>query len=209
MSSLACFASVRKLQHSKEPAAQNLCAVLAAATEVIEDKHAEPTPVAYFGVLYSALQKFSTQTASSSGAILHLLDLVFPHLPVAVMRSQADSLLSLTQSVLSEHGAESLVAKHGLMCLSFVLRSVDAAAWSRPSVMHGFHSLVSECLDVRPKVRRSAVECVVQVLASLRGSSHKRASKVMADIVTHALQRADSDMKSVFHALGYTSCLFV
>jgi hypothetical protein len=77
------FAGLRRLTKVKEAHLQQSQVVLAALTEVIGE---DPSPIAYFGALMTALQQQAQQDPaeaadSSLSPMLYLLGCVFPHVP--------------------------------------------------------------------------------------------------------------------------------
>jgi hypothetical protein len=202
------FAPIRRLGNSKETVAVTIISVLNAITDLIREHGSDPNPVAYFGVIISGLQKHDAQPVETTAALAHLLNLVLPVVPGSVVRSQAESVIGLFRAIFERHGTDAVVARHGLPCMGIVLRVADAATWSRPTAQHMFHVLASEALDTRPRVRRSALAAVSDVVRGLHGPAKKRAGAIVCGIVEHALKQADTNMKSVFHGLGCVALFF-
>lgn len=197
------FRAVRNLSHSTQPRDVVLSAVLTASTEFIIEQGGEQTPVAYFGVLLNGLRKYQEQNVETTAAIVHLLRLAMQGVSNAVLRTHAEESISLLRDVLGACGTDAGVARHAIPCVAYFLRAADSAAWARPVVQHMFHTLVSESLDKRPRVRRAAVESVAQVLSKLEGKALKFASNIVRDIFIHALKASQQDMRTALHGLKY------
>lgn len=155
------------LPHQKTPA--NL---LVALESTFKDQSTEPSPTAYFAALITTLdgtirkQDTSLDDGSILPAEIYLLALVAPFVSAPVIRSNLNTLLSLTAPlfpVLSKHAP---ALRSQLSLYHAILTALDRTQLEVQGVRQSFASILQLCVDPRPKVRRKAVEVVRDVLAN-------------------------------------------
>mmetsp|Transcript_19672 Transcript_19672/g.54892 ORF Transcript_19672/g.54892 Transcript_19672/m.54892 type:complete len:1497 (+) Transcript_19672:183-4673(+) len=155
--------------HSNQPESQQLVAVLAALTEVIHAQSLPLTPTSFFAATMSALEKPDTRSSSLVvQAMCHLLSMVLPRVQQGVLRSKFVGATSLLASLLEEHRQQAGAAKVAMQCVTHMLGCMHHDSWLAAAPAFGL--LVSFLTDARPKVRKRAQACVVEVLAGLQAS---------------------------------------
>ncbi|GIL64267.1 hypothetical protein Vafri_18268 [Volvox africanus] len=155
---------------SAQPESQQVVAVLRAITDVIRNEGLSPSPSSYFAAIMSALEQPSTQGSQQAVlAMLTLLAVVMPRLPNHVLRSRFANSATLVGGLLTAHSGEAAMAKASLGCLAQVLAAADPTAWL--AAVPAFNQLLNFTTDARPKVRKRAMEGLVETLAGLQRSS--------------------------------------
>ena len=160
--------------HHKE-----MLAILAAVTEVIKSNGGEETSTEYLAALLTTLE--SAETEQSLSASIALIALVIKTVPRAVLLHQFDAISKLLLKLLA-HQAEvkstinegstteggTMTVRSLLSSLSVLLRAQSADVWNQSSGMgppnRVFDSILSFCLDPKPRVRKSAHQAIISVL---------------------------------------------
>ncbi|GIL82209.1 hypothetical protein Vretifemale_11129 [Volvox reticuliferus] len=154
---------------SAQPESQQVVAVLKAITDVIRNEGLSPGPSSYFAAIMSALEQPNTQGSQQAVlAMLTLLGVVMPRLPNHILRSRFASSATLVGGLLAAHAGEAATAKAALGCLAQVLAAADPTAWL--AAVPAFNQLLNFTTDARPRVRKRAVEGLVETLAGLQRS---------------------------------------
>ena len=158
------------LAHQKAPAV-----LLQALEATFREQNTEKTPTAYFAALLTTLDS-TLQTARAAGpsfgdgdvlpAELYLLALVAPFVPHPVIRTNLNTLLTLTAPLFPLLVPHAPPLRSQLSIYTAVLLSLEKAQLETPGLRQAFGSLLHLCLDPRPKVRKRAAELVQEVLAS-------------------------------------------
>ncbi|KAI8992894.1 NUC173-domain-containing protein [Trametes punicea] len=210
------------LAHQKAPAT-----LLRAIEATFREQNTEPSATAYFAALLTALDG-ALQSSKASGpamgegdvipAVLYLLAAVAPYVPHPVIRSNLQTVLSLTSPLfptLSQHAPplRSQVTLYGA-----VLLALDRSQLDTQGLRQAFMTILQLTLDPRPKVRKKAAEVVKDVLASppLPLVKHPYAEKVaewvkaaLAEISAGGLpkfkgKKADSEgSEAAIHLLAF------
>ncbi|EFJ51860.1 hypothetical protein VOLCADRAFT_87463 [Volvox carteri f. nagariensis] len=154
---------------SAQPESQQVVAVLQAVTDVIRNEGLPLSPTSYFAAIMSALEQPSTQGSHQVVlAMLTLLAVVMPRLPNHVLRARFVGCSELVGSLLAAHHGDAATTKAALGCLAQVLAAADPSAWI--AAVPAFNQMLGFVADARPKVRKRAVEGLVETLASLQRS---------------------------------------
>ncbi|KAH9485194.1 Ribosomal RNA-processing protein 12 [Psilocybe cubensis] len=155
------------LPHQKTPA--NL---LIALESTFKDQNTEATSTAYFAALLTTLDGTiqKKDVSLDDGAILpaelYLLALVAPYVPAPVMRSNLNTLLSLTAPLFPSLTQHAPSLRSQLSLYHAIFHSVDRSHLEAQGVRQTFASILQLCIDPRPKVRKKAVDVVKDVLAN-------------------------------------------
>ncbi|XP_040419546.1 RRP12-like protein isoform X2 [Cygnus olor] len=161
------FSKVQRFWESSSAAHKEICAVLAAVTEVIRSRGGKETETEYFAALMTTLE--AVDTPESLAAVAYLLNLVLKRVPSPVLiKKFSDTSKAFVGIVSSQACSGSTSAlRWVLSCLATLLRKQDLAAWSYPVTLQVYHGLLSFCVHTKPKVRKAAQYGVCSVL---RGS---------------------------------------
>ncbi|KAI1310281.1 hypothetical protein EDD11_003750 [Mortierella claussenii] len=157
------FAKIRTQLSSKLPNQQMHATTLLAVEETLREQGAEITPTAYFATLMSLLdqQKDDPEVEDMRAAILNLLAIVFPNVPVSVLRSQYTATLSVITTILALQPPPTAPSLRSLItCLEHLLIAQDSAAWAHTTTLKALQTLLILSLDSRPKPRKRAQEAV-------------------------------------------------
>jgi len=68
-------------------------------------------------------------------AMLYLLNQLFPHLSVGVLRSEYESISALFSSILHIHSEVKSIAKYVLSCVGIFLCNLEGSVWARPPTL--------------------------------------------------------------------------
>ena len=194
------------LAHQKAPAT-----LLHALEATFREQNAEGTPTAYFAALLTTIEATLQKGDVDLGdgdilpAELYLLALVIPFVSQPIIRTNLNTLLSLTRPLFPSliHHAPPLRSQ--LTIYQTIFQSLDRSQLDTPGIRQAFASILHLCLDSRPKVRRKAAEVVKDVLAAPPTplSRHPYAHQVadwtksaLADASEGALIRIKSSGKS-------------
>ncbi|KAF9305440.1 hypothetical protein BGZ74_010204 [Mortierella antarctica] len=161
------FAKIRTQLSSKLPNQQMHATTLLAVEETLREGGAEITPTAYFATLMSLLdqQKSDPEAEDMRSAVLNLLAIVFPNIPVGVLRSQYTATLSVLTTILALQPPPSAPSMRSLVtCIEHLLIAQDSAAWTDTATLKALQTLLILSLDSRPKPRKRAQEAVRNIV---------------------------------------------
>ncbi|KFV18585.1 RRP12-like, partial [Tauraco erythrolophus] len=152
---------------SSSAAHKEICAVLAAVTEVIRSRGGKETETEYFAALMTTLE--AVDSPESLAAVAYLLNLVLKRVPSPVLIKKFSDASKAFMGIVSSQACSSSTSalRWILSCLATLLRKQDLAAWSYPVTLQVYHGLLSFCVHTKPKVRKAAQYGVCSVL---RGS---------------------------------------
>ncbi|XP_026212091.1 RRP12-like protein [Anabas testudineus] len=161
------FRKVQRFWESNSAAHKEICAVLAAVTEVIRGQGGKETETEYFAALMTTLEV--VDSAESQAAVAYLLNLVMKRVPAPVLMSKfSDTTKALMEVMFKQAMSETASALRWILsCLATLLRKQDASVWTYPSTLQAFHGLLSFTVHNKPKVRKAAQQGVCSIL---RGS---------------------------------------
>ncbi|XP_040983290.1 RRP12-like protein isoform X1 [Aquila chrysaetos chrysaetos] len=161
------FSKVQRFWESNSAAHKEICAVLAAVTEVIRSRGGKESETEYFAALMTTLE--AVESPESLAAVAYLLNLVLKRVPSPVLIKKFSDTSKAFMGIMSSQACSSSTSalRWVLSCLATLLRKQDLAAWSYPVTLQVYHSLLSFCVHTKPKVRKAAQYGVCSVL---RGS---------------------------------------
>ncbi|KAM4599996.1 RRP12-like protein [Fundulus diaphanus] len=162
------FRKVQRFWESNSAAHKEICAVLAAVTEVIRSQGGKETETEYFAALMTTLEVVESE--ESQAAVAYLLNLVMKRVPAPVLQSKFSDTTKAFMDVMSKQASSdtSSALRWILSCLATLLRKQDVSVWSYPSTLQAYHGLLSFTVHSKPKVRKAAQQGVCSIL---RGSS--------------------------------------
>ncbi|XP_018428299.1 PREDICTED: RRP12-like protein isoform X1 [Nanorana parkeri] len=158
------FGKVQRFWESNSAAHKEICAVLAAVTEVIRSQGGKETETEYFAALMTTLE--AVESPESLAAVAYLLNLVLKRVPGPVLiKKFSDTSKAFMDIMSSQATSGSTSALRWIVsCLSVLLRKQDQSAWSYPSTLQVYHGLLSFTVHAKPKVRKAAQLGVCTVL---------------------------------------------
>ncbi|NXT49432.1 RRP12 protein, partial [Pluvianellus socialis] len=161
------FSKVQRFWESNSAAHKEICAVLAAVTEVIRSRGGKESETEYFAVLMTTLE--AVESPESLAAVAYLLNLVLKRVPSPVLIKKFSDASKVLMGIVSSQACSSSTSalRWVLSCLATLLRKQDLAAWSYPVTLQVYHGLLSFCVHTKPKVRKAAQSGVCSIL---RGS---------------------------------------
>ncbi|KAL8187480.1 UNVERIFIED_CONTAM: pre-rRNA processing protein [Gekko kuhli] len=161
------FSRVQRLWESNSAAHKEICAVLAAVTEVIRAQGGTESETEYFGALMTTLE--AVESPESMAAVAYLLNLVLKRVPGPVLIKKFSDTSKAFMGILGSQafGSSTSALRWVISCLATLLRRQNLVAWNYPVTMQVFHGLLSFTVHVKPKVRKAAQHGVCSIL---RGS---------------------------------------
>lgn len=204
------FRKVQRFWESNSAAHKEICAVLAAVTEVIRSQGGKETETEYFAALMTTLEV--VDTAESQAAVAYLLNLVMKRVPAPVLRSKFSDTTKALMDVMSKQATSDATSalRWILSCLATLLRKQDASVWTYPSTLQAYHGLLSFTVHSKPKVRKAAQQGVCSIL---RGSdllftddapAHHPAAMTTAKFCIKEMEQAGGSKEdtTTLHVLG-------
>ncbi|XP_040291346.1 RRP12-like protein isoform X1 [Bufo bufo] len=158
------FGKVQRYWESNSAAHKEICAVLAAVTEVIRSQGGNETETEYFAALMTTLE--AVESSESLAAVAYLLNLVMKRLPGPVLiKKFSDTSKALMDILASQTNTASVsVVRWIISCLAVLLRKQDLSVWSYPSTLQVYHGLLSFTVHAKPKIRKAAQLGVCSIL---------------------------------------------
>uniref|UniRef100_A0A8C2WZB4 Ribosomal RNA processing 12 homolog n=1 Tax=Cyclopterus lumpus TaxID=8103 RepID=A0A8C2WZB4_CYCLU len=204
------FRKVQRYWESNSAAHKEICAVLAAVTEVIRSQGGKETETEYFAALMTTLEV--VDSAESQAAVAYLLNLVMKRVPVPVLMSKFSDTTKALMEVMSKQAMfETASALRWIVsCLATLMRKQDASVWTYPSTLQAYHGLLSFTVHSKPKVRKAAQQGVCSIL---RGSdflftdnapTHHPAAATTAKFCMKEMEQAGGSKEdtTTLHVLG-------
>lgn len=158
------FSKVQRFWESNSAAHKEICAVLAAVTEVIRSQGGKETETEYFGALMTTLE--AVESTESLAAVSYLLNLVLKRVPSPVLIRKFSDTSKAFMDILSAHASSgsTCALRWILSCLATILRKQDLEAWSYPVTLQVYHGLLSFAVDPKPKIRKASQHGVCSVI---------------------------------------------
>ncbi|XP_069467683.1 RRP12-like protein [Ambystoma mexicanum] len=158
------FNKVQRFWESNSAEHKEICAVLAAVTEVIRSQGGKETETEYFAALMTTLE--AVESNESLAAVAYLLNLVLKRVPGPVLiKKFSDTSKAFMDIMASQASAGCSSALRWIIsCLAILLRKQDPTAWSYPSTLQVYHGLLSFTVHTKPKIRKAAQLGVCSIL---------------------------------------------
>ncbi|XP_052428991.1 RRP12-like protein [Carassius gibelio] len=158
------FRKVQRYWESNSAAHKEICAVLAAVTEVIRSQGGKETETEYFGALMTTLE--AVDSSESLAAVAYLLNLVMKRMPVAVLKKKFSDTAKVLLDIMSNQASSDSVSslRWIISCLATLLRKQDLSVWSYASTLQMYQGLLVFTVHSKPKVRKAAQLGVCAVL---------------------------------------------
>lgn len=164
-----CGSILSRFSNSTQEEHQHLCTVLGTMSQELKDQNLSTTPVTYFGVTCSSLDRLSSDPDSpthSIDSLLTILSMVLPRISPVILKKKREFLSELLVRVLR---SKSPPAASGLKCISHLLMIRESDNWSDVSQLYGV--LLRFITDSHSKVRRQSHVCIHDTLQSFQGSA--------------------------------------
>ncbi|EMP27918.1 RRP12-like protein [Chelonia mydas] len=180
------FSKVQRFWESNSAAHREICAVLAAVTEVIRSQGGTESETEYFAALICAVLAAVTEVIRSQGGTeseteyFAALDswmgcvrpgaagvsVQGPGVPGPVLIKKFSDTSKVLMSIMASQASSgpSSALRWVLSCLATLLRKQDLAAWSYPVTLQVYHGLLSFTVHAKPKVRKEAQHGVCSIL---------------------------------------------
>ncbi|OCT70055.1 RRP12-like protein isoform X2 [Xenopus laevis] len=158
------FGKVQRYWESNSAAHKEICAVLAAVTEVIRSQGGTESETEYFAALMTTLE--AVESPESLAAVTYLLNLVLKRVPGPVLiKKFSDTSKALMDIMASQASSGSTSAMRWIVsCLAILLRKQDLLTWSYPSTLQVYHGMLSFTVHTKPKIRKAAQLGVCSIL---------------------------------------------
>ncbi|KAF7428290.1 hypothetical protein PC9H_007511 [Pleurotus ostreatus] len=195
--------ALSKIRHhtgSSLPYQKTPATLLVALESALDEQKAERTPTAYFAGLLTTLESTLQKNDRNVGegdvlpAELYLLALVAPFVPTPVIRTNLETILTLTSPLFPLLSSHAPPLRSQLSLYQVVFTALDRSQLEVDGVRQAFASILQLCLDPRPKVRKKSAEVVQQVLQNPPAPllRHTYAERV-ADWVQSILTQVSND----------------
>uniref|UniRef100_A0A8C5ATW7 Ribosomal RNA processing 12 homolog n=1 Tax=Gadus morhua TaxID=8049 RepID=A0A8C5ATW7_GADMO len=204
------FSKVQRYWESNSAPHKEICAVLAAVTEVIRSQGGKETETEYFAALMTTLE--AVDAPESLAAVAYLLCLVMKRVPTPVLVSKYSDTSKALMDVMSQQASceTGSALRWVLSCLATLLKKQDVSVWNYPSTLQTYHGLLSFTVHKKPKVRKAAQHGVCSIL---RGSeflfkdnapSHHPAAMATAKFCIKEMEQAGGSKEdtTTLHVLG-------
>ncbi|KAI8378224.1 NUC173 domain-containing protein [Choanephora cucurbitarum] len=155
---------IRKQANSKLENQKLYAQTLLAVEETIREQNEQLSPTAYFGAMMTTLHS-SQGSSELVGALLYLLDEVFPFLPHSVLRSKFTDIMTIIENVFEEHKEEQPIVRSIVGCLQELLAAQDGPNWSMPVTKKAYQQLLVLSANASPKARKRAQDAVRNILS--------------------------------------------
>uniref|UniRef100_A0A8C8Z7Z9 Ribosomal RNA processing 12 homolog n=1 Tax=Prolemur simus TaxID=1328070 RepID=A0A8C8Z7Z9_PROSS len=158
------FSKVQRFWESNSAAHKEICAVLAAVTEVIRSQGGKETETEYFAALMTTME--AVESPESLAAVAYLLNLVLKRVPSPVLIKKFSDTSKAFMDIMSAQASNgsTSVLRWVLSCLATLLRKQDLDAWGYPVTLQVYHGLLSFTVHTKPKIRKAAQHGVCSVL---------------------------------------------
>nr|XP_043635247.1 RRP12-like protein [Erigeron canadensis] len=178
-----CDQLLTRYSKSTAPQHRHLCATAAATRSIIQSENLPPTPISYFAATIDSLSTISSTDPDAVSALSSFLSIVLPLVPEKSIGfdkavEAVEIVVGVVEKGFCDDGASVSSVKGLVKCLGVLLGFCNLEDWG--SVELGFRMLVKYSVDKRPKVRKCAQDCVVNVFKSFQSDSVKKtASKLV------------------------------
>ncbi|XP_040111084.1 RRP12-like protein isoform X2 [Oryx dammah] len=158
------FSKVQRFWESNSAAHKEICAVLAAVTEVIRSQGGKESETEYFAALMTTME--AVESAESLAAVAYLLNLVLKRVPSPVLIKKFSDTSKAFMDIMSAQAISGSTSalRWVLSCLATLLRKQSLEAWSFPVTLQVFHGLLSFTVHTKPKIRKAAQHGVCSIL---------------------------------------------
>ncbi|XP_032986796.1 RRP12-like protein isoform X2 [Rhinolophus ferrumequinum] len=158
------FSKVQRFWESNSAAHKEICAVLAAVTEVIRSQGGKETETEYFAALMTTME--AVESPESLAAVAYLLNLVLKRVPSPVLIKKFSDTSKAFMEIMSAQASSGSTSalRWVLSCLAILLRKQDLEAWGYPVTLQVYHGLLSFTVHTKPKIRKAAQHGVCSVL---------------------------------------------
>ncbi|XP_062852235.1 RRP12-like protein [Trichomycterus rosablanca] len=204
------FRKVQRYWDSNSADHKEICAVLAAVTEVIRSQGGKETDTEYFAALMTTLE--AVESSDSLAAVAYLLNLAMKRVPASVLIKKFSDTAKAFMDVMSKQASADSVSclRWILSCMATLLRKQDLSVWGYPSTLQVYHGLLSFTVHSKPKVRKAAQQGICAVL---RGSecmftdnapNHHPAAATTAKYCIKEMEQAGGNKEdtTTLHVLG-------
>uniref|UniRef100_A0A3Q2Q955 Ribosomal RNA processing 12 homolog n=1 Tax=Fundulus heteroclitus TaxID=8078 RepID=A0A3Q2Q955_FUNHE len=199
------FRKVQRFWESNSAAHKEICAVLAAVTEVIRSQGGTETETEYFAALMTTLEVVESE--ESQAAVAYLLNLVMK-VPAPVLQSKFSDTTKAFMDVMSKQASSdtSSALRWILSCLATLLRRQDVSVWSYPSTLQAYHGLLSFTVHSKPKSKEDTttlhVLCLLkELMATFPLGAVKSCCETLLRVMTLSHVMVTASAMQAFHRL--------
>ncbi|KAI6651685.1 RRP12-like protein [Oopsacas minuta] len=209
------FTTLGNLWSSRLESHQDICAVLAAVTDVIKSNGGTESDTDYFAALCSAFESADDVTTATSVAFL--LSVIVVKVPEAVLQAQYSHLTKLISSKLDKfegNDSGTSLQRSLVSCLSTLLSKQPLTTWQESFTQNMFYRILQQTISSKPKVRRVAHQglCIITQSALVSNQEEDIGEPLLAHPIwkmsTQFFQEVfqkharKDQIKSVFHVLN-------
>ena len=166
------LAKIRPHTSSSLPHQRTPAQLLVALEATFREQNTDATPTAYFATILTTLdgsihkRELSLEDGAIFPAEMYLLALVAPFVSAPVIRTNLNTLLSLTAPLFPTLNQYPPALRSQLSLYDSIFRSLDRTQLDVQGIRQSFATVLQLCLDLRPKVRKKAADIVKNLLSS-------------------------------------------
>ncbi|OAY40418.1 RRP12-like protein isoform X3 [Manihot esculenta] len=178
-----CHQLLSRYSTSKAPHHRHLLATAAAIRSILTSESLPLSPAAYFVAAIDNLSDSESLDSNAIAALLSFVSIVVPLIPNnGIKGDKASEAVKVLVGVAERDGLGAASVSGLVKCLGvLIVGFCDLEDWG--SVKEGFETVLKFSIDKRPKVRRSAQDCLEKVFKSLRSSTViKESSKLVLSL---------------------------
>ncbi|KAJ9184815.1 hypothetical protein P3X46_004503 [Hevea brasiliensis] len=179
-----CQQLLSRYSTSKAPHHRHLLATAAAIRSILSAEALPRSPTAYFVAAIDNLSNSENLDSTAFAALLSFVSIVVPLIPSkGIKGDKASEAVKVLVGVAERDGLGAASVSGLVKCLGvLIVGFCDLEDWG--SVKEGFETVLKFSIDKRPKVRRSAQDCLEKVFKSLRSSPViKESSKLVLSML--------------------------
>ncbi|KAF2307960.1 hypothetical protein GH714_033822 [Hevea brasiliensis] len=179
-----CQQLLSRYSTSKAPQHCHLLATAAAIRSILSAEALPLSPTAYFVAAIDNLSNSENLDSTAFAALLSFVSIVVPLIPSkGIKGDKASEAVKVLVGVAERDGVGAASVSGLVKCLGvLIVGFCDLEDWG--SVKEGFETVLKFSIDKRPKVRRSAQDCLEKVFKSLRSSAViKESSKLVLSML--------------------------
>ncbi|KAG5638468.1 hypothetical protein H0H81_012533 [Sphagnurus paluster] len=166
----AALAKIRPHTSSSLPHQKTPAVLLIALESTFKEQNTEASATAYFAALLTTLegtlqkQKQGSDEEEVLHAELYLLALIAPFVATPVIRTNLDTVLSLTGPLFPSLKEHAPALRSQVSLYHVIFQSLDRSQFDAQGIRQTFASILQLCIDPRPKVRKKAADIIKDIL---------------------------------------------
>ncbi|KAJ3257993.1 hypothetical protein HK103_004127 [Boothiomyces macroporosus] len=171
---LVLLSKIRSQINSGLENQKSAAVLLTAIEESIQEQGEALIPVAYFGTIMTIIDQSFEGDSSIIPAAVYILSVVFPRchlfnssISSNILRLKFSDITTIFEKVISTFNDDAPTVRGVINCYEYLLFAQENNIWSsESSCKKSFQYLLAYSVDVRPKVRKRAVDAIKRILSN-------------------------------------------